>query len=1385
MIQFFRSFVLSVAFLVSAATCCSAAEGNRTWTLPRFSDDTAALYNAASSVTTPAGTEVSVLDEEETYIFDADGKAVRTRYLLYKVLTERGVEGWGGISVTWEPWREERPSVKARVITGDNAVHILDPKTINDAPAEEADEEIYSDGRILRAPLPAVAPGVLVEEEETIKESGSFFGAGTVTRYYFGRRGEPVQHTRLYIEAPASMQLRYKVELLPDLQPERSEVGGRVHLSFEVGAMESLEEPDDYVPSEMAVLPLVTFSTGNSWQRIAEEYGKIVDQQIAEADLKSLVGKLIARKDSREAKATAILQYLDEDVRYTGVEFGDAAIVPRTPAETLKRKYGDCKDKSSLLVAMLRAAGIPAYVALLNAGSRKDVARDLPGMGLFDHAIVYAPGAPDIWIDATDEHARLGQLPNRDQGRLALIARAETTALTSTPIASAEDNLLVEYRELHLPENGPGRIVEISEPHGALESDYRQSYENPQNKDRRKDLMDYVKTQYLAEKLDRFEVTDANDISKQFTLTLECSGAKRGATDLDSSVAAIRFDTLFSRLPKELQEQKKEEKNASSERVGDKPKKPRIGDYELPLAFVTEWRYKIVPPPGYRPKPLPPSAKVALGPAVLTKEFSADPDGVIHAVIRFDTVKRRFTVAESTEMRNQIAQSRQGQAILLYFEPVAQALLNEGKFRESFQAYRDMIAAHPKEALHHLQMAKALLAAGMGQAARDEAQAAVKVDPKSTLAQKTLAEILEYDLVGRKYRGGSDYAGAESAFRAAKALESEDETIVGNLALLLEYNSFGERYGTGAKLKASAAEYLSLTQEKLTGIGLQNNPAFTLFYAGEIAEAQKSAEKLNPQLAAVIVACEAAANGSQAGIAEARKRSGGDADFKQSLKGAGEMLMRARRYPQAADLLEAGASGDNASNTMGLAAILRKTRQHEEIHYNNDAIGAAMQVFALLADHDITVEKVMGLSSRNGREVMKRSEPEEIKRTRDVGRQTRRALSQTGYPSDVMLDVVLAAIEARTEGEDASGYRVTLKAPGQQDTVMYVVKEDGQYRVLDTSKNPSAIGLEALDRIHANDLKGARVLLDWVRDDQHLVGGDDPIHGYAFARIWTKGKEADAEHMKLAAAAILAQSLPTAQQALSILEPARISAPSEPDKLNLTIALIDAYEKLDAYENALAVCTELAKQYPDSNRLFLDSDWALRNLGRYEEADAKAQDWFKKKPDDMDALRVLIYNAEARGDYSQAHERSLKVVSAGKAEASDLNQAAWTALFTGKVDEGDLANIVRAAQLNQNNTSTLHTLGCVYAEIGKLKEAREVLIQAMDKLNLEEPDANYWYAFGRIAEQSGEFGIARANYAQVTKPPRSYQVPQSSYRLAQMRLKAMDEAAHKEPSPKK
>ena len=93
--------------------------------------------------------------------------------------------------------------------------------------------------------------------------------------------------------------------------------------------------------------------------------------------------------------------------------------------------------------------------------------------------------------------------------------------------------------------------------------------------------------------------------------------------------------------------------------------------------------------------------------------------------------------------------------------------------------------------------------------------------------------------------------------------------------------------------------------------------------------------------------------------------------------------------------------------------------------------------------------------------------------------------------------------------------------------------------------------------------------------------------------------------------------------------------------------------------------------------------------------------------------------------------------------------------------------------MDQNSPAILHTTACIYAETGKTKEAHDLLLRAMDELNLDEPDDDYWYAFGRIAEQSESAMRRSRTIASWRKPKEEMVIPTSSYQLAQNRLKAM------------
>ena len=1368
-----RRFLPGLIF-VSLPGAGPAQQGVEPWNAPHFSVPAKDLYQAASLDPVPDGANVLLFDDDESFSFDEAGRLTHVGHYIYKVLTSKGAEGWDSLAVGWDPWHEMRPVIRARVIEPDYTEHSLDTSAITEEPARGGDYKTYSDGKRLRAPLPAIGPGVVVEEEYLERETEPFFGPGRVGRSFFGHEDAPVAHSRAVFDAPASLPLRIQTQLLPEVTPKRTETNVRVTTTYEIGPLEGVEGRDPNLPPDETRFPEIDYSTGASWQALATQYSQIVDGRAKSDAVQSIVEGLAGGKDSQTEKEAAILDYIDREVRYTGIEFGEAAIVPHDPSETLALKYGDCKDKATLLVAMLRAAGIPAYVALLNAGSRLDVPADLPGLGLFDHAIVYIPATAksgELWIDATDQYARLGQLPMSDQGRRALIARPETTALIRTPESKSRDNVLLELREIRLSENGPAAVIEKTLPSGVFESHYRAFYADKPDKETREGLTGYVKAQYIADKLTSVDRSDPGDLSKQFELTLKCEKAKRGYTDLDNAIAAIRVDTLFQQLPDDLRH--KEDPDHKKKDDHDKPKKPRTADWELDQAFTAEWRYRIVPPTGFVPKELPKDETIPMGPAVLTEKFSKANDGVVTADLAFDSGKRRYTIAEATELRSKVAEVLTGPAVFVNFEPEGEALLHEGKVKEALASYRSLIAGNPNDPVHHLQVARVLLEAGMGEAARVEAREAVKLDPNSALAERTLADILKHDLVGRDLRPGSDWVGAAQAYRAAARLDTDDHSAEGNLAILLEYDSVGRRYSGHADLKQAVAEYQQLGSDALAELEIPNNLPYAMFYSGDAAGAIKAAQTLNPQPVALLAASTAVLDGSKEGLAQINKLSNSDSAFKEAARTAGEMLMNTRRYALAADFLQAGASGDNAAQTMGLASILRNAKRHEEMHFENTPGDLVKRAFLLTMDSNLTEAQMDAITSKNGIAVLRAEDPEDLKKELSAGKTLNSQMARQDSSLDVTVDMMLQAFDPKSDGDDATGYREKVQIPGGPNLTFFVVKEGGQYKLLDSDEKPTAIALEMLDRIKAGDLEGAKVLLDWIREDQHLGGGDDPLGGPVFPRFWMKGQAADAQKMMLAAAALMVSSKSTAAQGVKLLEEAHKSATADREKTNIEIALAYGYARLEDYAKLLEVSTDLLKDVPESRSAFLTKVDALIGLNRCDDAMRLADDRLKLLDGDADALEAKMRIEASRGNYAAARGWIQKLIDQGKGDGNLLNSMAWFALYTGKVDQADVDTATKATQMDRDNPAILHTLACLYAETGKTKEAHDLLLRAMDELNLDEPNDDYWYAFGRIAEQYGERDTAIADYRKLERPRMAMAISTSSYQLAQNRLKAM------------
>jgi len=501
------------------------------------------IQAAAAKIQAEPFTEATVFFERDAFTFDAAGRTTYRHTLIFRMETQEGVKNWSEIRVGWSPWHQEIPEIRARVIAPDGKVSILDPNTITDGPAREDGEDTYTDARVRKVPLPTAAVGSIVEQETVRTDKEPLFTGGIGYGNSFSW-GVPFHRGELRIDVPKSASFRIKVMALPDAKIKDEVAGDMRHYSLDQGYLPASVESDIPLHTHNFLGHGTRFSTGESWAAVAATYRKLAEANIDPTKVKSLLPKPGA---NRQETISRIVAALHKAVRYTGIEFGQASLQPTPAAEVLKRHYGDCKDKAALLVALLREAGIDADMALLNTGPGIDVDPDLPGMQ-FDHAIVYVPaaqGSGALWIDATAEYAEVGTLPQMDEGRLALIIAEGTTGLTMTPEPKADNDHLIELRDVVMADYGPAKISETSMTHGQIDASYRYLYGGDLTREKKADLEKYAKNVYLAKTLSAITHGDAHELSKPFSLKLDMTEARRGDSGTDDAVVNIPVSNIF------------------------------------------------------------------------------------------------------------------------------------------------------------------------------------------------------------------------------------------------------------------------------------------------------------------------------------------------------------------------------------------------------------------------------------------------------------------------------------------------------------------------------------------------------------------------------------------------------------------------------------------------------------------------------------------------------------------------------------------------------------------------------------------------------------------------------------------------------------------------
>jgi hypothetical protein len=418
--------------------------------------DTAAT---PAAVTAYADESIVIERAESIYTYAADGTGTQDRAVEARVQSDAAVKALGVISVAYAANSQKVEFEYARVRHPDGTVVETPVGDVIDMPAAVTREApFYSDLKEKQLPMRSLRVGDRLEWKARITTFKSeapeqFWGAESLID------DNVVLAQAIELRVPAGVALNV---WSPAIKAEETNVAASAgapamhvwrwsfsQLKPTAGKAAEAEAeakkkvvwtPEQEMDADQGKLPSIAWTTFKSWQEVGAWYaGLEADRVTPGPEVKAKVAELTAGKATDEEKVRALYAYVSTQVRYIGVAFGIGRYQPHTAAEVLGNQYGDCKDKHTLLAAMLAAAGIKADAVLIGAGVRFNQA--VPSPAAFNHLITHAmvagaAGQPvqEVWLDATAEIAPYRMLVPVIRDKQALVVPAAGAAfIARTP----------------------------------------------------------------------------------------------------------------------------------------------------------------------------------------------------------------------------------------------------------------------------------------------------------------------------------------------------------------------------------------------------------------------------------------------------------------------------------------------------------------------------------------------------------------------------------------------------------------------------------------------------------------------------------------------------------------------------------------------------------------------------------------------------------------------------------------------------------------------------------------------------------------------------------------------------------------------------------------
>ncbi len=332
--------------------------------------------------------------------FTSTGSEAYTETFI-RLQTAQGLQALGSLALPWKPDTDVLTVHKYQLLRGDKVVDIIaDGQKFEVLRRENNLEYAALDGNLTAAiQASGMEVGDVVNIAFTIKRDVQLSTAPEFTLTGFGEM--PISRVEVRATWDKSVALRWRAT--PEIEGiKETRSGNQIELKWAASNLAPLAQPGD-VPARFWKERRISFSGYGSWNDISRKLGPLYSRaaQLSDSSALKAEAKVIAESsDEPVARLEAALRLAQERVRYVFLGMGDGGLNPAGADVTWQRRFGDCKAKSALLIAVLRELGIQADPVAVNTLVGDILSDQLPLLSGFDHVIVRAQvSGKTYWLD--------------------------------------------------------------------------------------------------------------------------------------------------------------------------------------------------------------------------------------------------------------------------------------------------------------------------------------------------------------------------------------------------------------------------------------------------------------------------------------------------------------------------------------------------------------------------------------------------------------------------------------------------------------------------------------------------------------------------------------------------------------------------------------------------------------------------------------------------------------------------------------------------------------------------------------------------------------------------------------------------------------------------